>query len=196
MKRSAPAVARNRGPILDVLRTIVPTLPGTRVLEVASGTGEHAVCFAAALPELTWQPSDLDEGARASILAWRADASLANLLPPIALDASGDWSAAADMVVCINMIHIAPWSACEGLVRGAARVLSPRGVLFLYGPFRFGGAFTAPSNAEFDASLRARDPSWGVRDVDDVTALAEAHAFTRERIVPMPANNHCIVFRR
>jgi hypothetical protein len=198
MKRHAPATARNREPILGVLADVLA--PGARVLEVASGSGEHAAFLAARLPHVSWQPSDVDLDARASIDAYRAEAGLANVLPAIALDASAEtWpDLVADAVVCINMIHISPWEACEGLFRGAARVLAtvPSGTVFLYGPFRFGGTFTAPSNAEFDASLRARDPRWGVRDLDDVTAVAAAHGFARERVVPMPANNHSIVFRR
>jgi cyclopropane fatty-acyl-phospholipid synthase-like methyltransferase len=198
VKRHAPATARNRDPILAVLREVLPA--HARVLEIASGSGEHAVHFAQHLPGVTWQPSDPEAGARASIDAYRAEAALPNLLPPIALDAASTaWSDAAppsDAIVCINMIHIAPWEACEGLVRGAARLLPPGGVLFLYGPYRFSGSFTAPSNAEFDASLRARDPRWGVRDLDDVTALAARHGFARDRVVAMPANNHSVVFTR
>lgn len=193
MKRTAPAAARNRDPILTVLREVLPA--GARVLEIASGSGEHAVHFATHLP-VTWQPSDLDADARASIAVWRDEAALPNLLAPIALDVVGEWSADVDAIVCINMIHIAPWEACVGLFRGAARVLPPAGVLFLYGPFRHGGTFTAPSNAEFDASLRARDPRWGVRDLDEVTALATSLGYSRERVVAMPANNHSVVFRK
>ena len=197
MKRHAPATLRNREPLLAVLRDVLPEK--ARVLEIASGSGEHAAWFSEHLPRVSWQPSDADPEARASVEAHRAEAGLANLLPSIALDAMDPrWDApgGADAIVCINMIHIAPWAACEGLFRGAARVLAAGGVVFLYGPFRFGGAFTAPSNAEFDGSLRARDARWGVRDLDDVTALAESHGFSRERVVAMPANNHSIVFRR
>jgi len=196
MKRHAPAAVRNRDPILAVLREVLPA--NARVLEIASGSGEHALHFATHLP-VTWQPSDADADARASVAAWRDDAKLPNLLAPIALDATSAWTFAPgsfDAIVCINMIHIAPWEACVGLFENAARVLPLNGVLFSYGPYRFAGAFTAPSNAEFDASLRARDPRWGVRDVDDIDALAASLGFTHERTVAMPANNHCLVFCR
>jgi hypothetical protein len=199
VKRHAPATQRNRDPILAVLREVLPPRATLlRVLEVASGSGEHALFFAEHLPQVAWQPSDADEDARASIDAYRAEHALPNLAPALALDATSDaWpDVPADTIVCINMIHIAPFAACEGLFRGAARLLAPGAPLVLYGPFRFGGGFTAPSNAEFDASLRARDPRWGVRDLDEVTAVAEKHGFARERVVAMPANNHTIVFRR
>jgi SAM-dependent methyltransferase len=193
---SAPAALRNREPILEVLRTVLPERG--LVLELASGTGQHAVHCAAALPKLTWQPSDRDPDALAIIRSWIAEARLPNVREPIAIDAaSDDWGiAAADAIVCVNMIHISPWSACEGLFRGAARLLPPGAPLFLYGPFRFHGSYTAPSNDEFDASLRARDPSWGVRDVADLTRLGEERGLARHAIVEMPANNHSIVFRR
>jgi SAM-dependent methyltransferase len=195
MKRDAPATNRNRGPILDVLR---PLLEGGEVLEIASGTGQHAAFFAAALPDVVWQPTDVEDDNLRSIEAWRLEATLPNLRAPILLDATrASWPVArADAVVCINMIHIAPWAACEGLVHGAGRVLPPGGVLFLYGPFRIGGALPAPSNVAFDASLRARDPAWGVRELSDVTRLASAQGFVREALVAMPANNHAVVFRR
>jgi SAM-dependent methyltransferase len=195
-RRFAPAAARNRDPILAALR---PRLPGAGlVLEVASGSGEHAIHLAAALPALTFQPSDPDPGARASIDAWAAKAGLANIRPALALDAAAaDWpAAAADAVVCINMIHIAPWAACEGLVRGAARLLPAGGPLILYGPYRRGGRHTAPSNAAFDADLRARDPAWGVRDLEAVAALAAAEGFGPPEAVEMPANNLTVIFRR
>ena len=196
MKRHAPATQRNREPILDVLARVLPA-EGT-VLEIASGSGEHAVFFAGKLPRLVWQPSDEDEEARASIEAHRAEAGLANLRAPIRVDArEADWGIAkADAIVSINMIHIAPWAACEGLMRGAARLLAPGGVLVLYGPFRQSGAHTAPSNASFDDGLRARDPAWGVRDLDDVAREAEKNALRRIEVVPMPANNLTVVFAR
>ena len=194
--QSSPAVARNRDPILAVLRRVLPA-QGT-VLEIASGTGEHAVYFAATLPHLTWQPSDPDADARASIAAYREAAQLPNLKPVLAVDARAPaWPVTqADAIVSINMIHIAPWSAAEGLMAGAGRLLAGGGVLYLYGPFKENGAHTAPSNAAFDASLRARDPQWGVRDVDEVAALAERSGLMLVERVAMPANNLSLVFQR
>ena len=197
MKRHAPATLRNREAILAVLRDVLP--PAGVVLEVAAGSGEHAVFFAAALPELAWQPTDPDLESLASITDHRAEASLANLRAPLRLDVTEPgWARdlAVDAVVCVNMIHIAPWEACLGLLAGASALLAPGRPLYLYGPYRFAGAFTAASNADFDASLRARDPRWGVRDLDDVTRAAEAAGLVRERVVAMPANNHSVVFRR
>ncbi len=196
-KQVAPAAERNAEPIREVLERVLPAR-GV-VLEVASGTGQHAAHMARAFPQLGWQPSDPDAGALDSIEAWRAEAGLANLRPPIELDAAaGVWPiAAADAVVCINMIHIAPWQAVLGLLRGAGRILPEGGLLYLYGPYRFRGAFTAPSNAAFDASLRARDPAWGVRDLhDEIVPAAEQAGFELEEVVAMPANNHSIIFRR
>ena len=192
----APAAARNREPILAVLRRVLPATG--LVLEVASGSGEHAAFFAAALPGANWQPSDADPRARASIAAFRDAGAPLNLLPPVALDASADeWPVAgAAAVVCINMIHIAPWSACEGLMAGAARILPLGGVLYLYGPYKEEGRHTAPSNAAFDADLRARDPRWGVRDLGEVIALARRHGLAHRETIPMPANNRSVVFRR
>lgn len=191
----SPAVARNREPILAVLRRMLPA-HGT-VLEIASGTGEHAVHFAAGLPELAWQPTEIDADALASISAHCMSARLPNLLPPLELDAcSPRWPVGrADAVVAINMIHIAPWTAAEGLMAGAARVLAPGGVLYLYGPFKENGRHTAPSNAGFDASLRAYDPEWGVRDLGEVCALAHRHGLDLVERIPMPANNLSVVFR-
>lgn len=195
-RRMAPATERNREPILAVLRQILPA-SGT-VLEIASGTGQHAVHFAAALPGITWQPSDPDAAARASIAAWTAHAGLANVRAPLALDVCQQpWGIdAAAAVVCINMIHIAPWAAAEALFAGAGKLLGPGGVLFLYGPYRRGGAHTAPSNAAFDAQLRATDPDWGVRDMEAVVALGAAQGLRCDEPVPMPANNFCLVLRK
>lgn len=192
----APAVARNREPILAVLRQVLPT-HGT-VLEIASGSGEHAVYFAAGLPNLMWQPSDVDPIALRSIAAHRASVGLPSLLPPVELDVEAlTWPIArADAVVCINMLHIAPWSAAEGLMAGAGRVLLPGGVLYLYGPFQENGRHTAASNAAFDESLRARNPEWGVRDVDDVAHLARSKGLDLTDRVAMPANNMSVVFHR
>ncbi|HEY0441461.1 MAG TPA: DUF938 domain-containing protein [Xanthobacteraceae bacterium] len=194
--QTSPSVARNRDPILLVLRRVLPGR-GT-VLEVASGTGEHAAHFAAALPHLTWQPTDTDEDARRSVAAHRELVGLPNLLPPLALDVCAPvWPVAhADALVAINMIHISPWTAAEGLMAGAARVLPPRGVLYLYGPYKENGEHTAPTNAAFDASLRARDPAWGVRDIADVRALAGAAGLDLVERVTMPANNLSLVFRK
>jgi SAM-dependent methyltransferase len=191
----SPAAARNRDPILAVLRRHLAA--DGIVLEVASGSGEHAVHFATHLPRAVFQPSDPDPEARASIDAWAAEAALPNLRPALPLDASAPtWPIArADAVLCINMIHIAPWGAAEGLVRGAARLLPPRGMLYLYGPYRRGGEHTAPSNAVFDAALRARNPAWGVRDLEAVEALARAYGFSPPSVEPMPANNLSLVFR-
>jgi hypothetical protein len=193
---TSPATARNREPILAVLREVLPRV-GT-VLEIASGTGEHGVHFAAALPGLTWQPSDLEDESLGSISAHRALAGLPNLLPPLRLDATApSWPVRqADAVVCINMLHIAPWAAAEGLMAGAARVLAPGNVLYLYGPFKQDGRHTAPSNAAFDASLRARDPQWGVRDTGQVADLARKNGFALAQQVAMPANNLSLIFRR
>jgi Protein of unknown function (DUF938) len=190
------AVARNRGPILDVLRRILPAR-GT-VLELASGSGEHAVHFAAALPHVTWQPTDIDPDALASIGAHRRLARLPNLLPPLELDAGAPvWPVTrADAVVAINLIHIAPWTAAQGMMAGAARVLPPGDLLYLYGAFKQNGRHTAPSNASFDASLRAWNPEWGVRDLGEVAALAAERGFDLAERIAMPANNLSVVFRR
>ena len=193
---TAPAVARNRDPILAVLREVLAA-PGT-VLEIASGSGEHAVHFASALPHLVWQPTDPDAQALRSIAAHAAQAQLPNLLPPLELDAAAPaWPLTrADAVVSINMIHIAPWRAAVGLMAGAGRLLPPGAPLYLYGPYRRHGRHTAPSNADFDESLKARDPEWGVRDLDEIAELADRHGLALERTVAMPANNLSVVFRR
>jgi hypothetical protein len=194
-KHHAPAAARNREPIREVLARELP--PHGTVLEIASGSGEHAIHFARAFPDLAWQPSDASEAALASIAAWRAEARLANLRSPVALDVTAAaWPVThADAILCINMIHVSPWQATLGLFAGAGRLLEPGALLYLYGPYRFGGAFTAASNAEFDRSLRARDPLWGVRDVDDLEAAARSHRLILRDTIAMPANNHSLVFR-
>jgi len=195
--RTSPATARNRKPILDVLR---PRLaPGARVLEVASGAGEHAVFLAAALPEVRWQPSDADPEALASIAAWRASAGSANLAAPVRLDAAdpATWPPGPfEAVVCINMVHISPWAATEGLMAGAAQALAPGGRLFLYGPYLEAEVATAPSNLAFDASLKARDAAWGLRDLGAVKALAAAHGLAFAERIAMPANNLIVVFEK
>jgi len=192
----APAVARNREPILAVLRRILPA--SGLVLELASGSGEHAAYFAAALPGLAWQPTDPDPRALASIEAHRQAAAAPNLLPPLALDAQAlQWPLArADAILCINMIHISPWAACEGLMAGAARTLPAGGLLYLYGPFKEDGRHTADSNQAFDDDLCSRDPRWGVRDLGDVVLLAAQHPLAHVETVVMPANNRSVVFRR
>ena len=194
---SAPAASRNREPILQILRETLP-LSGL-VLEIAAGSGEHAVWFAAELPGISWQPTDPDPRALASIATRRDASGLANLQPPLVLDATdpGSWPvAAADAVVCINMIHISPWAATEGLMTGAARVLPPGGVLVLYGPYREAGVPTAPSNLAFDADLKARNPAWGLRDLEAVTAVAEQAGLRLTRRHAMPANNLSLTFER
>jgi SAM-dependent methyltransferase len=193
-RQYAPATARNRDPILAVLRRTLP-VRGV-VLEIASGTGEHVAHFAGAFPELTFQPSDPDAAARASIAAWTA--GLGNVLPPLALDVTAPaWPiAAADALICSNMVHISPWAATEGLIAGAARLLPPGAPLYLYGPYRRDGVPTAPSNEEFDASLRRRNPEWGLRRIEALTMIATAAGFDGPEISEMPANNISAVFRR
>ncbi len=195
MKRHAPATERNRDPIAAVLREVLPARG--LVLEVASGTGQHAAYFARLFPGLEWQPSDPDPDALTSIEAWVADAGAANLREPIELDAAGTWPVErADAVLCINMVHISPWTATLGLLAGAARLLPAGGPLILYGPYRRSEVETAKSNEAFDRSLKARNPDWGLRDLDQVTAAAEAERLVLERVVEMPANNVSVVFRK
>jgi hypothetical protein len=191
-----PAAQRNREPILAVLRRVLP--PSGLVLEVASGSGEHAVHFAQALPGLVLQPSDPDASRRASIDAWTAQSGLANIRPALALDATAhEWPiTVADAVLCFNMIHIAPWQAAIGLMRGAAEVLGQGKKLVLYGPYRRNGAHTAPSNAAFDESLRERDPAWGIRDLEAVAERAAEAGFGPPTIEQMPVNNLCVIFTR
>jgi SAM-dependent methyltransferase len=191
-----PHVARNRDPILEVLRRILP--PKGLVLEVASGSGEHLAYFAGKLPALSWQPTDPDTEALASAAAHRAAAGASNLLLPLQLDVMSEhWPVDhADVVMCCNMIHIAPWAACEGLIAGAARTLAAGGLLYLYGPYKIGDEHTAPSNRDFDLDLRARNPLWGIRDLGDVTTLAERHGLKLVETIPMPANNLSVIFRR
>jgi len=194
--RHAPATLRNREPILAVLDRVLPD--SGIVLEIASGTGEHATWLAPKLPGIAWQPTDADPSALDSIAAWTKESGAPNVLPPLVLDVCEDkWPvAAAAAIFCANMIHIAPWAAAEGLVRGAARILPPGGLLVLYGPFMIDGAHTAPSNASFDEGLRARNPEWGVRDLGAVSALAAGHGFELLEKVEMPANNLTVVFER
>jgi SAM-dependent methyltransferase len=195
--RISPSTARNRDPILLVLK---PRLPASGlVLEIAAGAGEHAVHNAAALPGLQWRPTDPDPEALASIAAWRDHAGLPNLLPPLRLDAADPQSwpvEQADAVVNINMIHISPWAAAEGLMAGAGRLLPPGGVLFLYGPYIERDVETAPTNLAFDRSLKSRDPAWGLRRLDDVAALGARHGLALAERIAMPANNLALVFRK
>jgi SAM-dependent methyltransferase len=196
MKRQAPAAARNRQPILDVLQ---PRLPRQGlVLEIASGTGEHVVHYAAARPELTFQPSDPDADARASIDDWVRTLGLDNVRPALEIDVTrAIWPVErADAVLCCNMIHIAPWEAAVGLIAGAARLLPPGGLFFLYGPYRRGGRHTAPSNEAFDADLKRRNPAWGVRDLETVIERAGAQGFSAPDVIDMPANNLSLLFNR
>jgi hypothetical protein len=192
----APSTARNRGPILDVLRNVLPA-KGV-ALEIASGAGEHVTFFAQHLPGLTFCPSDPNAEARESISAWIASTRLANVDAPLALNVEEfPWPiSAADAIICINMTHISPWSATEALFEGGSRALREGAPLYLYGPYRCGGAHTALSNAEFDGSLRARDAAWGIRDLDDVAACAREKGFGEPQVVEMPANNLSVIFRR
>ena len=196
IRRSSPAALRNREPILDVLRTVLPR--DGLVLELASGSGEHVVHFATALPNLTWQPSDPSVDARASIDAWAADAKLKNVLAPLDLDAAAEtWPLErADAVIAINMVHISPWAATLGLLRHAGTLLPAGGPLFLYGPYQRQDEPLVPSNAAFDADLRARNPAWGLRYLEDVTREAEAVGLKLDRVVAMPANNLSVLFVR
>lgn len=196
MKHRAPATERNREPIAAVLREILPERG--LVLEVASGSGEHAVHFARMFPQLRWQPSDPDPAALSSIRAWREEANLPNLLEPLELDAAAaDWPVgSADALLCVNMVHISPWSATEGLMRGAGRLLPPGAPLILYGPYRRADVPTAPSNEEFDRSLRSRNPLWGLRQLEEVTEAAAERGLHLERLVEMPANNLTLLFRK
>jgi hypothetical protein len=196
-RRHAPATARNREAILAVLQRHLPSKGN--VLEIASGTGEHILYFAqASSPDLVFQRTDPDAEARASIDAWVASCGVSNVHRAIELDATGEvWPVtSADAALCINMVHIAPWAATEGLARGAARILPTGGMLYLCGPYRFGGRHTASSNEAFDADLRRQNPEWGIRDIEAVVALATAHGFQSPMIEEMPANNVSLVFRR
>lgn len=195
-RRSAPHVARNAGPIAEVLAEILPA--HGLVLELASGTGEHVLHFAQEFPRLLWQPSDPEPASLRSIEAWRGDSGLFNLLPAISLDArAAEWPVpAADAILCINMIHISPWSATVGLMRGAGRLLGEGAPLYLYGPYRQDGVETAPSNEAFDESLRERDPEWGLRELEAVEEEAGKQGLRLDRVVEMPANNLSVIFRK
>jgi len=195
VKRDYPATARNRDPILAVLKRVLPK--NGLVLEIASGTGQHANFFSQKMKKIRWQPSEVDPELIESIRAYQDDAGSANFLVPVTLDVTEPWPVGrVDAVFCANMIHISPWPCTEALMRGSRRALSSGGLLVLYGPFMLGGAHTAPSNASFDLSLRARDASWGVRDLDEVRAIAGRYALDHLETVQMPANNMCAIFRR
>ncbi len=205
-RRNAPATGRNRDAILDVLRTALPASgPRRLVLEIASGTGQHAAFLAAALPHLDWQPSEPDPALRASIAAWARETAPpngpANLRAPLDIDVGRPgWDISGAEGLCailnVNMIHISPWRVAEGLFDGAGRLLATGGLLYLYGPFRRDGRHTAPSNEAFDRGLRHQNPDWGVRDLDHVAALAARHGLRLDRCVDMPANNFSVLFVR
>ncbi len=196
---------RNTGPILEVLEGLLP--PSGHILEVASGPGQHVAAFAAARPALTWHPSDPDPAARASIAAWTAESGLANLAAPLDLDVSDPTWATAAMralpdgserfggLVAVNLLHVAPWAACEGLLAGAAELLVPSGFLLIYGPFTRDGRHNSEGNRAFDRSLRASDPALGLRDVNEVRDCAARNGLVLERLVEMPANNRVLIFR-
>ncbi|MEB3164958.1 MAG: DUF938 domain-containing protein [Prochlorothrix sp.] len=216
LRQFAPATQRNREPIFAILEEILP--PDRAVLEISSGTGEHGLYFAPRLAPRPWIPSDPNPSARDSIQAWRAAEPCPTLLPPLDLDVCWElWPLEADLeadlvpeilttwnrerfplgaIVNINMIHIAPWEACLGLMAGAGRLLPPEGVLYLYGPYREGGVHTAPSNAAFDESLRSRDPRWGVRDLEAVIEVAAAQGLQHQQTIEMPAHNRSVIFRK
>ena len=195
----SPSAARNVGPILAVLKQVLPAHGA--VMEIGCGTGEHVVRFAEATPKLTWQPSDPDSDARASTQSWIKFAGLSNVLPPLDIDVCANaWgveqAAPFDAIVSLNMIHIAPWAASLGLFAGAGRLLRDSGLLVLYGPFMRNGAHNAPSNAAFDAFLKARNPSWGVRDIADLEGVAKSSELSLRGTIEMPANNMTLVFCR
>ena len=195
---SSPAAQRNREPIANVLRDVLPDTG--KVLEIASGSGEHALYFAQVFPQILWQPSDHDDAAVASIESWAAQSDLPNLLAPVKIDAArtDTWPEfdGVSAILCINMVHISPWSATEGLMRGAAARLGPYEPLILYGPYLRDGVATAPSNLAFDADLKRRNPQWGVRSLGAVESLAAECGFARDRIVEMPSNNLTVIFRK
>ena len=195
-RRYAPATARNRDPLLQVLKSLLPQT-GT-ILEIASGTGEHACYFAPAFGDTVWQPSDTDESAIASINAHRQADAPANLASPLYLNVmESEWPvSAADAVLCVNMVHIAPWACCESLLQGCAHVLPPGAPLVLYGPFKRDGAHTAPSNVEFDQTLRRQNADWGIRDMGEIAEAGKARGLTIEDPITMPSNNFCLVLRQ
>ena len=198
-RQYAPATRRNREPILEILLEVLRRQ--STVLEIASGTGEHAVYFASKLKSCRWIPSDTNVMSWDSIMAWKKAESVENLTPPLAIDVTqARWqrqvAEEVDAIVNINMIHIAPWEACLGLMEGAREILSPGGILYLYGPYKRNGEHTAISNVKFDRSLRDRNPLWGVRDLEAVVEAAAAQNLSLERVIEMPANNLSVIFSR
>lgn len=199
-RQYAPATQRNREPILGILSEILR--PGSNVLEVASGTGEHAVYFASKLESCRWTPSDTNPVSRESIIAWRNASPIDNLDLPLSIDVTqNNWQQQVierdiDAIVNINMIHISPWQACLGLMEGGGQILPSGGILYLYGPYKRHGEHTAPSNASFDRSLRDRDSRWGVRDLEAVVAAAAESNLRLEQVIEMPANNLSVIFSR
>jgi SAM-dependent methyltransferase len=190
------AAERNKDPILSVLESVLPATG--RVLEIASGTGQHVCYFAASLPGLEWQPSEPDTADLGAIATRVRDSGLVNVLPPVALDVQESrWPVTGryDAILCINMIHISPWAATHGLFRGAARLLGPRGLLVTYGPYLENGQ-AVQSNLDFDASLKRRNPEWGLRELEEVSRVANSHGLHREKLVRMPANNLTVVFAK
>ena len=199
VKQYALATGRNREPIFQVLSEVLPQ--SSKVLEIASGTGEHAVYFASKLPSCHWIPSDVNPESRSSITAWKNDSAIDNLSLPLSIDVTQDnWQSGVakeiDTIVNINMIHIAPWQACLGLMKGAGQILPSSGILYLYGPYKRDGEHTAVSNANFDRSLRERNPQWGVRDLEQVIEAADNADLKLQQVIEMPANNLSIIFSR
>jgi hypothetical protein len=196
LRFSSPSALQNREPIWTVLQNVLPE-SGT-MLEIASGSGEHAIHYAARLPNLIWQPSDPSEKARESIKAWSYEMELTNLLPPLDIDVTSEtWPIdRADAMLAINMVHISPWTATEGLIRGAGKLLSSGGSLILYGPYKQEGREFVDSNMEFDAWLRNQNADWGIRQLEEVAELAGRAGLSLSSIVDMPANNLCVIFKR
>ena len=199
-RQYAPATQRNREPIFKILSEVIPKK--SNILEIASGTGEHAIFLAERLQSCRWIPSDLNSGALQSIISWKDACPVDNLESPLLIDVSQDnWQQQVanreiNAIVNINMIHIAPWQACTGLIAGASEVLPPGGILYLYGPYKRNGEHTAESNASFDRSLRDRNSLWGVRDLEEVVTTAQAQSLKLQQVVDMPANNLSVIFSR